>query len=364
MRRRFEEQRLEEDRGVYDDAVTGLSDARSAERAASEAYDADLAAWARASRSVDTQEVVDALGLPPFEPDRVEAVVNGLRTDVQTGYAVAVRDLEGVRQEIVDRQSSLLEEQSSLEAGHKPDPEAPVWRDERDGRPGAPLWHLVELAPGVEAGAIDGVEAALAASGLLDAWVSPDGVIDVSAHDLELVPGGQGKAGESTLADLLVPLTGAAVASDRVAAVLASIPVDPHVGPAATGDGPEVLMGDGRLLPAGQRGGPGPGRTSDAARRRGPGAPATPTAVRGGRGPGRRWIPNSTGSNGPGTSSTGSDRRPRPISTPFPHRYPSARPSGPRRWRPNGSSTPRPGSKPPPAGSARRRDRCARRCGR
>ena len=86
MRRRFEEQRLEEDRGVYDDAVTGLSDARSAERAASEAYHADLAAWARASHSVDTQEVVDALGLPPFEPDRVEAVVNELRTDVQTGY--------------------------------------------------------------------------------------------------------------------------------------------------------------------------------------------------------------------------------------------------------------------------------------
>jgi len=243
MHRRFEEQRLEEDREVYDDAVTGLSDARSAERSASETYDADLAAWARASHSVDTRQVVDALGLPPFEPDRVETVVNGLRTDVQTGYAVAVRDLEGARQEIIDRQSSLLDEQYSLEAGHKPDPEAPLWRDERDGRPGAPLWHLVELAPGVEAVAIDGVEAALAASGLLDAWVSPDGVVDVSAHDLELVPGGRGKAGQSTLADLLVPLTGAAVASGRVAAVLASIPVVPHVSPAATGDGLEVLMG-------------------------------------------------------------------------------------------------------------------------
>jgi uncharacterized protein (TIGR02680 family) len=243
MRRRFEEQRLEEDREAHDQAITALSDAQSAQRAASEAYDADVVGWARTAHSLDTGQVVDALGAPPLDPDAVETVVNGLRTDAQTRHAVAVRDLEGLRQEVVGRQSSLLEEKANLDAGHKPDPEAPSWRDERDGRPGAPLWHLVELAPGLEAGAIDGVEAALAAAGLLDAWVSPDGVVDVSAHDLELVPDGQEEAGRATLADLLVPLAGAAVASDRVAAVLASIPVGPHAGAPAAGDASEVLMG-------------------------------------------------------------------------------------------------------------------------
>ena len=206
------------------------------------------------------------------------------------------------------------------------------------------------------------MEAALAASGLLDAWVSPDGVIDVSAHDLELAPGGQGKAGESTLADLLVPLTGAAVASDRVAAVLASIPVDPHVGPAATGGGPEVLMaaeGSFRLGSAVGRAPVGPAMLLGAAareRRRLQRLFEVAAAL-------DQVDTELDRSNGPGTTSTGSDRRPRPISTPFPS-VSLRQAVRARRRPPNGSSMPRPGSKPPPAGSARRRDRCARRCGR
>jgi uncharacterized protein (TIGR02680 family) len=244
MRRGFEEEQLNGDREGYDRALTGLSEAESAQRATSEAYDSEVAGWARTSHSLDTDQVVGDLGPPPFEPEAVETVINRLRTALEARHAVTVRDLEELRHEVVDRQSSLLEEKAGLDAGRQSDPEAPTWRDNREGRSGAPLWRLVELVPGVERAEVDGVEAALDAAGLLDAWVSPDGVVDVSAHDLELAPGAEGaEVGSSTLADLLVPLAGAAVASDRVAAVLASIPVGPHAGPIAAGDASEVLIG-------------------------------------------------------------------------------------------------------------------------
>ena len=321
MRRGFEEERLSGDQEMYDRALTVLSEAESAQQAMSESYNSDVAGWARASSAFDTDQVLGDLGRPPFEPEEVEAVVNRLRTALEAGHAVAIRDLEELRHEVVDRQSSLLDEKAHLDAGRQSDPEPPTWRDNREGRSGAPLWRLVELVPGVGRAEVDGVEAALNAAGLLDAWVSPDGVVDVSAHDLELVPGAEkAEVGGRTLADILVPLPGGAVASDRVAAVLASIPVGPHAGPIAVGEGAEVLIGTGRLLSTGQRGGPCSGRRGHPPRRRGPGAPSPPTAVRGGRRPGPRCRRSLTVSSGPGTGSTAIDGPPMPISTPFPRR--------------------------------------------
>lgn len=244
MRRGFEEERLNGDREAHDRALTDLSEAESEQRARSEAYDGDVMGWARSSRSLDADQVVDDLGPAPFVPESVDIVVNRLRTALETRHAVAIGNLEERHREVVDRQSSLLEEKAALDAGRQPDPESPGWRDERSGRAGAPLWRLVELAPGVEGAEIDGAEAALDAAGLLDAWVSPDGVVDLASYDLELVPGlGNEEVGGSTLADLLVPLADAAVDPDRVAAVLASIPMGPHAGPIAAGDATEVLIG-------------------------------------------------------------------------------------------------------------------------
>jgi uncharacterized protein (TIGR02680 family) len=244
IRRGFEEDQLNGDREAHDRALTGLSGAESAQHSTSELYDREVASWARASRSLDTDQVLDDLGPPPLEPEAVEALVNRHRTALEARNAVSVRDLEELRHQAVDQQSSLLEEKAGLDAGRQSDPDAPTWRAGREGRSGAPLWRLVELVPGVVGAEVDGVEAALNAAGLLDAWVSPDGVVDVTAHDLELVPGADGaEVGGSTLADLLEPLAGAAVASDRVAAVLASIQVAPHAGPMATAGASEVLIG-------------------------------------------------------------------------------------------------------------------------
>ena len=116
----------------------------------------------------------------------------------------------------------LLVEKAELDAGVLPEPDAPPWRDARDGRPGAPLWRLVELADGAETAEIDGLEAALGAAGFLDAWLSADGDIDLAINDLNLT---RQAARGRTLADFLVPLSDGPVAADLVHAILSSIPV-------------------------------------------------------------------------------------------------------------------------------------------
>ncbi|MFJ6619914.1 SbcC/MukB-like Walker B domain-containing protein [Kitasatospora sp. NPDC091335] len=119
-------------------------------------------------------------------------------------------------EEIDDR----IAEAERSEAG----PDQPGWRPTRHGRPGAPLWAVVDFAghlPAEEAGRLEG---ALLASGALDAWVSPDG--ELTAGDVALLPTSACEG--PTLADLLVPDPQAPVAADRIRAVLASIRVLEH----------------------------------------------------------------------------------------------------------------------------------------
>jgi uncharacterized protein (TIGR02680 family) len=73
--------------------------------------------------------------------------------------------------------SEIESERSRLEAGVDPGPLVPYTRapDIRAGREGAPLWWLVDFHEGLSDAQQAGLESALEASGLLDAWVSPDG---------------------------------------------------------------------------------------------------------------------------------------------------------------------------------------------
>ena len=251
QRRGFEEEQVGADQAALDGALDGSREAEESLRLALDAFNVDVEAWARSSRALGPERVLTELGQPPYEPDAVDGAVGRLRTEVESGYAVALRDLEQLRQEAENQRDELLAEKADLDEGVPPEPEAPSWRGGRAGRGGAPLWRLVEVADGVDPAEINGVEAALGAAGFLDAWLSPDGSIDHSTDDLILTAR---PTGGRTLADLLVPLPGAAVATEVVQAVLTSIAVGGHLGtlegrdggsPAAPGDhGPtEVLMG-------------------------------------------------------------------------------------------------------------------------
>ncbi len=89
---------------------------------------------------------------------------------------------------------ALEDERRRLLAGELAMPPVPYTRDEaaRVGRPGAPLWRLTEFTGGLSDGQRAGLEAALEASGLLDAWVTPEGaLLDPATQDvlLSTVPG-------------------------------------------------------------------------------------------------------------------------------------------------------------------------------
>ena len=96
----------------------------------------------------------------------------------------------------------------------------------RDGRPGAALWKVTDFAPGLPAGQRAGIEAALEAAGILDAWVTPDG--DLLDGDVTIVSGLAPAPGAS-LASVLVPSIdagdqrAAAVPDEAVRAVLSAI---------------------------------------------------------------------------------------------------------------------------------------------
>ncbi|RQR50139.1 TIGR02680 family protein [Burkholderia sp. Bp9125] len=84
-------------------------------------------------------------------------------------------DQRGLEQE----RATLYDERARLEQGEDASPQPPPWRapDVRTARAGAPLWQLVDFHADVPLAACAGLEAALQASGLLDAWVTPNGAL-------------------------------------------------------------------------------------------------------------------------------------------------------------------------------------------
>jgi uncharacterized protein (TIGR02680 family) len=81
----------------------------------------------------------------------------------------------------------ITDQLDTLRAGRQPTPPTPYTRlaEKRLDLPGAPLWKLCEFHAEVSAPDRAGYEAALEASGLLDAWVTPEGtLIDPSTNDL------------------------------------------------------------------------------------------------------------------------------------------------------------------------------------
>ena len=140
----------------------------------------------------------------------------------------------------------VLEEQRRAVAAERDDAPAPnpARPAPRAGRAGAPLWRLVRFADGVDDTAAAGVEAALEAAALLDAWVHP--ADDVTATALD--------AGEAD--GYLVPLP---EAQRPHGPTLASVLEPDDTGARARRPGPRRAFLD-RAAPGRHRAGPGAGR--------------------------------------------------------------------------------------------------------
>ncbi|MGY4422022.1 uncharacterized protein (TIGR02680 family) [Bradyrhizobium sp. JR6.1] len=131
--------------------------------------------------------------------------------------------LAAERRTLATEEAELKDERERLEKGEDSTPPVPPFRagDARVGRAGAPLWQLVDFHDGLDAAQRAGLEAALEASGLLDAWVDPDGQIQLPngvppLHDAKLV---ERAAQSETLAGWLRP-SGRQVAGEIVEKLL------------------------------------------------------------------------------------------------------------------------------------------------
>jgi hypothetical protein len=140
-------------------------------------------------------------------PSPAATAVRQALDDATRRLAAGRAEVERRRVEATEHLNGLRVEGARLAEGHHLPPPPPHTRDDagRAGREGAPLWLLCDFHPTVDEAARAGLEAALEASGLLDAWVTPDGALLPSGvHDTVIVPGTSPEA-DAHLGTRLVP---------------------------------------------------------------------------------------------------------------------------------------------------------------
>ena len=238
--RSFAEARTEEDQAMVDQRLEARRVEIGAYAAAVDLYIASISSWAELCISVGPARVAAVLPAATSDPPEIVAAVAALAAEIKAEHAVARRDIAAAQQAIEEERGELADERARLAEGRAVGPTTPPWRSDRVGRAGAPLWRLVDVANGIDPAHADGLEAALFAAGLLDAWVSPEGAVDLTDGTADVLLT-QRPVACRTLADVLAPLGEAAVEAGVVAAVLASIPLADTVG---DGDGgPDVVVG-------------------------------------------------------------------------------------------------------------------------
>jgi uncharacterized protein (TIGR02680 family) len=246
----------------------------TAERAEQAAADAVTAARAGAQAALARWAADHAGLLDELSPDRQSPDETGMR-ELTDGLSVAIEafgDPEAATLESVftsatataehgvrDKQARLRAERAAMAAerdrvvkerdkiaAERDDapPPHPGRTSARHGRDGAPLWRLVRFADHVGERQAAAIEAALEATGMLDAWITPDGReasdgVNDGDSDGYLVPGAPVPG--ASLADVLILEAGTAVPAARVGAVLASISLDRELFSAAA-----VIGSDGR----------------------------------------------------------------------------------------------------------------------
>ncbi|HEY4026485.1 MAG TPA: TIGR02680 family protein, partial [Candidatus Dormibacteraeota bacterium] len=155
----------------------------------------------------------------------LQAAANSSRHALAEALAAALGRLSEANSNLV----TLRDERDRLLRGETERPPAPYTRapDVREGRAGAPLWQVVDFRDHVSPADRAGLEAALEASGLLDAWVTPDGrLLEPGTHDVIITAGSPAAA---NLAHALLPAVdrgdagAAAIGAANLDAVLAGI---------------------------------------------------------------------------------------------------------------------------------------------
>ncbi|MFJ2442515.1 TIGR02680 family protein [Streptomyces sp. NPDC087658] len=262
-------ERLEEE---TEQAAERLAESRGAVAEESGAYARAVTGWAGRLASATGP------GCPPLDPALAVVVVESsayapfaervLPAGVDTRAEEAARAvLDPYGEELTAHRDALAvtvrrhEEERERLTGERlawkrrtdPEPPVPYHRvAQRAPGSGAPFYRLVDFAEGLAPDARAGLEAALEASGLLDAWITADGTpVDPATRDALLQPvplGTPGAPQGPTLGMALRPAAypGSGVTAERVEQVLAAVALDPTA-PTVTVPGapPSAVFFDG-----------------------------------------------------------------------------------------------------------------------
>jgi uncharacterized protein (TIGR02680 family) len=176
------------------------------------------------------------------------SLARSLASEAETALLTALAQLNAdharlrsEHRDLVDLRRRISEEQDT------PPPEPLVPRRDRvnDPIPGAPLWRVIEFAPGVTEDLQANIETALLGAGLLDAWITPVGaVVHPGTLDTLLEPG-PGIASDRSLSSVLSPSRQQDVQPETIQAVLNRIGYrdqSPHGDDGTSGD---WISGDG-----------------------------------------------------------------------------------------------------------------------
>lgn len=199
------------------------------------------AAWTEDAPALDPEgrrSVVAAVDEIGESAPSLHSAYEAAARPVREALAVEAARAEDRRRSIDDERTERRLERDAVASEVDPGPVPPAWRrSDRGGRPGAPLWACCDFAAGVGEADAAGLEAALDAAGLLDAWISPSGALDEPSDgeasldswlvgpDDRGIDETAGRAGAATLARVLVPSVpdGCGLGDRVVAAALAGI---------------------------------------------------------------------------------------------------------------------------------------------
>lgn len=229
-----------------DEARTSLATATDRHTEAVERYERELdclatriQAWAASCRELAFPDVDALLSLIDCEPALL-AVVNTAAEAVLHELTKQETITKSARDDTLARRGELEADLERLATAQElPPPPPPTRTADRSAMPGAPLWRLVRFADTTPEVAQAAIEAALQASGLLDAWVGQSGEID--GHDIFADPDAVDRAPGRSLAEVLIPEPDSEVAEDTIHRLLNGI----AYGDRLPGEHPAAIGADG-----------------------------------------------------------------------------------------------------------------------
>lgn len=248
-RRAEAENELEAARARLTEARTERERHVAAYESAVEAQAERLRAWAGVTIELTVDDVEELAACAESE-SAVRRIVDPAAHAVTAAIATDEATVTAQRESTQAERDDLAERLATLRAQRDLPPEPPPTRTaDRSRLDGAPLWRLVSFADGVAEADRPGIEAALQASGLLDAFVPTSGTIGIAEHDTFLDPELLAPAAGRSLADVLTPEDHGAVSAQRVRHLLTGI----GYGPGPPG-GPISVGADGQWRLAGAYG--------------------------------------------------------------------------------------------------------------